>query len=499
MKRTGILCVMVLVALSLMAATPAKKKHPKEKPIKHYLDIHAGSGVSSMGYTPEGGRLQPGASFSIGAGYTWFFRPYMGLQTGIQMTRVASTASLTEGMEWSQWQDGSPLTDYMGEAYIHRTSFAGWKEKQEAYLLQIPIGLRFRYFRDRESMAGLHAAFGAKLSLPVLSRYAHTSGTVTHTGWYPQWQLELYDLPGRFETEPFTTKQEESLGSRLHKVNAEAYAELGTIIRLNRKTELFFAAYAQYMLNDFSAVKRDDRKALGFSNAHNNYAFMEAYRGLIGTDHVGAMHPWAAGIKIGVSLWPGKTEKEKKRELKRLLKQFPDAVPPVYVHDTLYIHDSVYVHDTICPQSVLEKAQAEQTEEPRAEEKAVAQTAGEAELETLLLEAVIWFHYDEYNPILEPAYVLDSVVAVMKRYPELKIQVNGHACQLGTEGYNQRLALLRARAVADLLEQKGVPSQRMSVKSYGERVPYRYNTEKQLSKDRRVEIIPEQSKMHKTP
>ena len=450
------------------------------QPAKHYIDIHAGGGVGSMGVVVEGGRTQIAPSFSVGAGYTWFFLPYMGLQTGVQCTRVASSASLTEPMEWHTWQDGSPLTDYMGETYIHRTSFEGWKERQQTYLVQVPIGLRFHHFANKNSRAGLHAAFGANLSIPLLATYTHTAGSVTHVGWYPQWQLELYDLPGRFETEPFIAKQEESFRSKLKTVNVALYAEVGTILRVHEKIELLIAAYAQYMLNDCSSVKRADRTPLGFSNAHNNYTFMEPYHGLIGTDKVGAMHPWIAGLKIGLSIWPGKTEKEKKQELKQLLKQFPDAVQPTYVHDTIYIHD------TICPQAMTV---AEQTAQ---EQDALERTAqGQQQLNRLLGEAVIWFHYNQYDPILEPADILDSVASIMAQYPDLKIHVNGHACRLGTEGYNQRLALLRAQAVTKMLEQKGVSPDRMFVWSYGERVPYRYNTQKQLSKDRRVEIIPE--------
>lgn len=472
---------MLLVALHLFAAKPAA----------HYIDIHAGAGVSSLGYAIDGGNSRPGASFTVGAGYTWFFLPFMGLQTGVQCTRIASVASLTEPMEWKYWQDGSPLTDYMGEDYIHRTSFDGWKEKQQAYLIEIPVGLRFRYFRSNNSRAGLHAAFGANIALPVSAHYTRTAGDITHTGWYPQWQLELHDLPGRFETEPFTSKQEESFCSKLQKVNAEAYAELGTILRLNEKFELFVAAYARYMINNCSSVKRDERTPLGFANSRNNYAFMAPYHGLIGTDKIGAMHPWVAGIKIGLSIWPGKTDKEKKKELKKLLKQFPDAVEPTFVHDTIYIHD------TICPQSTAPTDRPTSATTERSWATTAAQAVqeelseGRATLDALLAGAVIWFHYDEYKPILEPAHILDSVAAVMARYPELKIHVNGHACQLGTEGYNQRLALLRARAVAELLEKKGVSPERMFVWSYGERIPYRYNTKKQLSKDRRVEIIPE--------
>jgi len=200
---------------------------------------------------------------------------------------------------------------------------------------------------------------------------------------------------------------------------------------------------------------------------------MNEYKGLVGTDRVGAIHPWMAGVKVGLSIWPGKTDKEKQKELKRLMKQYPEMSVPVVVHDTIYLHD------TICPEKSI--AEVNRIEAPTAAQKA---------LDSLLSEAVIWFPFDEYVPILEPAYILDSVAAMMHRHPGLRIHVNGHACRLGTDRYNQRLALLRAKAVADLLEQKGVAAERMYVWSYGAKRPFRYNSKKQLSKDRRVEIIP---------
>jgi outer membrane protein OmpA-like peptidoglycan-associated protein len=491
MKRAWVIGMALVMAIGAIAQQPAtKKKRIKQKPVKHYIDVYAGGGISSFGYSLEGGQAGIGGSFTLGAGYTYFFKPYIGVQAGLQISRVATMAKLTEPIEWSTWQDGSPLTDYMGEQYIHRTTFANWKEKEQAYLFQIPVGLRFRYFKDRDSRAGLHAAVGLNLSIPLLSNYVHTSGDVTHTGWYPQWQLELHDLPGRFETEPFITPQEESLRSRLNTVNVEAYAELGTSIRLNVRTELFVAAYMQYMLNDFSSVKRDARTPLGFSNNHNHYAFMTEYRGLIGTDKVGALHPWVVGLKVGVSVSPIKTEREKVKQLKKLAKQFPDVLPPTEVHDTIYVFDTIYMykHDTV-QQVVTDTIRTERIIRDTVmiikEQKAV-----EA-IDSMLSESVIWFNLDEYEPILEPAYIIDSIAAVMRQHPNIRLHVNGHACRLGSDAYNQRLALKRAQAVAKLLREKGVSGERMQIRSYSSSYPYRYNNEHQLSKDRRVEIIPE--------
>lgn len=467
----------MFILLAVWGLTGAKaagaKETPKERPIRHYIDLYGAGGVSHWNYPLEGGTVAIGGAFGAGAGYTFFFHPNVGLQTGLSFSRIASTARLTEPMEWSQWQDGSALTDYMGDLYTHRTAFEGWKEQEQAYLIEVPLGLRFRYFKDKDSRAGLHAALGAKAAIPVWANYRNHSGTLIHTGWYEQWQLLLYDLPGRFEREEVMA-QEENMTRRLRTINAELYGEIGIAIRINVHYELYIAAFGQYTVNDMNSTAKADRGALGFRTEKNGYPFMNEYKGLVGTDRVGAIHPWMAGVKVGLSIWPGKTDKERKKELKKLMRQYPEMAVREVVHDTIFLHD------TICPEKSI-------AEENRIE----APTAAQEALDSLLSEAVIWFPFDEYVPILEPAYILDSVAAMMHRHPGLRIHVNGHACRLGTDRYNQRLALLRAKAVADLLEQKGVAAERMYVWSYGAKRPFRYNSKKQLSKDRRVEIIPD--------
>ena len=107
----------------------------------HYIDIEVGGGIGGLGYELDGGRTFVSPSFSVGAGYTWFFLPIAGLQTGVRLTRIATTAMLTEPMEWRTGADDGRLRDYMGEEYTHRASFNDWKEREQMWLLQIPIGL----------------------------------------------------------------------------------------------------------------------------------------------------------------------------------------------------------------------------------------------------------------------------------------------------------------------------------------------------------------------
>ena len=303
----------LLIGSILLAACTARAAEPQ-----HYMDVHAGAGVGSWGYTLSGGTTQIGNSYSAGAGYTWFFLPTVGLQTGLRATRISSYATLTGTLDYG------PLTDYQGEQYIHRVTFNNWREQQQAWLLEVPVGLRFRYFAHDDSRAGLHAAVGVSVVIPVYAT-RHTTGSITHSGWYDCWQLTLHDLPGRFMTQ--TIDQQSDTKSRLSPVNAMMYAEIGTTIRLGVRTQLIVAAYAQYSLTDFSAVKPADRAPLGFANADNGYTFMPEYQGLFGTDKVGSLAPWTAGLKLCLSIWPGRTDEQKKQLLLRLAAEFPDVLP----------------------------------------------------------------------------------------------------------------------------------------------------------------------------
>lgn len=307
MKRIKMSIIGCLLTASMTAAVP-----------QHYIDIHAGAGVGSWGYTLDGGTTQIGNTYTAGAGYTWFFLPTVGLQTGVQFTRISSYATLNKTLEYG------PLTDYQGEQYVHRVAFNNWREQEEAWLLQVPVGLRFAYFATENSRAGLHACVGISMAIPVRAT-ARTTGAVTHTGWYDSWQIWFHDLPGRFMTE--NIDQQSDIKSRLQPVSAMMYAELGTAIRLGQRTQMLIAAYAQYGLNDFSSVKRADRTPLGFANAANGYTFMPEYKGLLGTDRVGALTPWTAGVKLALSVWTDRTDEQKKRLLLKLAAEFPDVLP----------------------------------------------------------------------------------------------------------------------------------------------------------------------------
>lgn len=85
--------------------------------------------------------------------------------------------------------------------------------------------------------------------------------------------------------------------------------------------------------------------------------------------------------------------------------------------------------------------------------------------------------------------VLDDIAGVMTRYPETRIEVQGHTDSVGSNEENLRLSQLRAQSVSSALLNRGVASGRIQTVGYGESMPAASNdTPAGREANRRVEI-----------
>ena len=72
--------------------------------------------------------------------------------------------------------------------------------------------------------------------------------------------------------------------------------------------------------------------------------------------------------------------------------------------------------------------------------------------------------------------VLDQVAETLLKYPQIKVEVQGHTDSDGAAAYNENLSYRRAQTVRDYLASKGVDVGRMTVRGYGESEPVADNT-----------------------
>lgn len=92
---------------------------------------------------------------------------------------------------------------------------------------------------------------------------------------------------------------------------------------------------------------------------------------------------------------------------------------------------------------------------------------------------------------LDPASkpVLDAVLDVVTKCPQLKVEVSGHTDSDGDDAANQLLSERRAKAVADFLVAAGVARAQITAVGYGESKPIAANdTDKNKGLNRRIEF-----------
>ncbi len=101
------------------------------------------------------------------------------------------------------------------------------------------------------------------------------------------------------------------------------------------------------------------------------------------------------------------------------------------------------------------------------------------------------FDFNKYDIKAQYYPVIDDVVAVLKKNPSLKIEIQGHTDKIGAEAYNQKLSENRARSVMNYLVMKGIEGKRLSIAGYGFTRPETTNeTEEGRALNRRVELVP---------
>ena len=102
-------------------------------------------------------------------------------------------------------------------------------------------------------------------------------------------------------------------------------------------------------------------------------------------------------------------------------------------------------------------------------------------------------YFDTAKWDIKPASyaVLDEVISVLKKNPEVKVEIQGHTDNRGSSAYNQKLSERRAKSVMEYLVKNGIAAGRLSYEGYGPSRPVASNaTPEGQAKNRRVELKP---------
>ena len=87
--------------------------------------------------------------------------------------------------------------------------------------------------------------------------------------------------------------------------------------------------------------------------------------------------------------------------------------------------------------------------------------------------------------------ILQSDIKILKENPQIRVEVQGHTCDLGDAAYNMDLSDRRAKAIKDYLISQGIAADRLTARGYGEERPrFPNDSEANRAKNRRVELVP---------
>jgi outer membrane protein OmpA-like peptidoglycan-associated protein len=87
----------------------------------------------------------------------------------------------------------------------------------------------------------------------------------------------------------------------------------------------------------------------------------------------------------------------------------------------------------------------------------------------------IMFEFDNHAMNEAAEEEADRILAAMQSNPEIKLELTGHADEVGADEYNLRLSERRAQSVADYLISQGITRERIRVRGSGETEPIAIN------------------------
>jgi outer membrane protein OmpA-like peptidoglycan-associated protein len=102
----------------------------------------------------------------------------------------------------------------------------------------------------------------------------------------------------------------------------------------------------------------------------------------------------------------------------------------------------------------------------------------------------VHFDFDRYSLRPEATRALDEAITAMQQNPTLRIQIEGHTCNIGTAEYNLALGDRRANSVRDYLTSRGIAASRLGTVSYGEERPKHDNAREETRRlNRRAALV----------
>jgi OmpA-OmpF porin, OOP family len=330
-------------------------------------------------------------------------------------------------------KDGEGFTynqvDDEGSAFEYNVKTTGYKETQQFIAASIPLLLQYHTAGARTQW---YFSAGGRALFPLNASIQLSAKQLSLSGYYPDYNLEVSNLPqhGFGTINNWTASQTVALTP-----TAALSAATGFSFRLSRGTRLYAGLYLDYGLSDLKG-KGDSVPLVTYNSANVNDVQANS---VLKMPIAGQMTLLSFGLQIRISF--GSAREPGARSSSKEERQ-----PPPGISD---------------------------------EDTAVLETS------------VVFGAFGETDILDFQKQHLDDVVAIMKRYPNIRISIVGHICNSGDETEKIEVGAARARAVAGYLRSNGIRRHRMDVSYLRESDPVLPNNPSANYRNRRVDITVE--------
>jgi hypothetical protein len=204
---------------------------------KQEFSVSLGGPFSFPNYG-AGQEVVQGNGFSAGLRYSYYLNT--GLSVGIGVEYQTYSATAKSGLFTAQYT----TTDAENESFQFRYKATNLREEQNLGYINIPIGIQF----ETDGNSKLYLGAGAKIGFAVNGTYETTMQNLTTSGYYPQYNVELFApaFAGFASTNDIKTGKQDLKTDVSYSITAET----GFKQLIGKNKSIYIGIYLDYGLNN---------------------------------------------------------------------------------------------------------------------------------------------------------------------------------------------------------------------------------------------------------
>jgi len=431
------------------------------------LGIGLSGGLQGMRYTLPNGQssLQPGGVLAVS--YTFPLGGNWGVLTGVTGGIYRTRVTLPDG------QFTYDQVDDAGSAFVYNVKYTGYKEMQHFFAASIPLMLQYHTVGAGPQW---YIDGGAKIFLPLTMGIDVSAQQMNLSGYYPDLNLEVSNLPQHGFG---TINNWKSSASFSLKPAAALSAGTGVSFPVSTGMRLYTGVYFDLGLTDMKQGS-DSMPLVTYSSGGVGAARANSVMNMKG---VGEATLFSVGIEVRLSFGARKSvhkarpvDTTAQMTVTVTTKESAASSAAVSVTQSASTPPPAPTPVPVTPAPVPQSTPARQPTAPESKPTPVTpatpatSSLSDDEKEALDTPVIFGVIGGTFIPELEKQH-LDQVVSIMKRHPEMRLSLVGHICNSATETEGPKVGLARATAVAKYLIERGINKKRMKVSTMQESDP----------------------------